>query len=209
MKKIYFLITVMIFLIMSSCKKDEQMSDNLFKYQVSVTKNGVIEPTASVMFIYSETEERIVSCNHNGLAILESAKPVKLIVAMSLGYSNSKELILTDKSEIKINLEDVLKNDDNKTLKSAQYLGTFGVYSTDGNGDVKFRYQGTFANYYCTSYLPWLLTTNDPNGWDGWSLNDFLPWNGKMLLVPRRYQDYHSITYGFSISQALFLNANI
>ncbi|MCD4706098.1 hypothetical protein K8R61_03390 [bacterium] len=89
------------------------------------------------------------------------------------------------------------------------WCGTFGVYETTEEGDVSFKYQGDFKQFYCINYLPclgWGVNGPNPNNWDGWELTDWLPtWKGEKLLVPERYQLYHEYTYGYSISDALYL----
>jgi hypothetical protein len=66
--------------------------------------------------------------------------------------------------------------------------------------------------YYCTTNLPDLSLgvscyKPDPNMWNSIDISDFSPWSGKKLLVPRRYQIWHSAYQGYSISQALFMES--
>lgn len=86
----------------------------------------------------------------------------------------------------------------------------FGVYSTDGGGDVKFRYQYSFTRFTCINSLPWIWYGSwqnpDPNSWLNWSISDFsAPWKGKFLAVPTRLQWWHKNYYGYPIQKALYL----
>lgn len=89
---------------------------------------------------------------------------------------------------------------------SAASLRYFGVYQTDANGDVSFKYKGAFQYFICASDLPWIKGNPNPNDWDKQVLTNWLPtWKGEKLLVPRTYQYYHKLVYGYSISQVLYL----
>lgn len=193
-----------------SCEKNENSfeSPQATSLVAQVIYNGLPEEGAVVMCILSDTEEVVFKCNKSGTVNISVKKPIKMIVAMAPGLNSIIENPEPNQKSLQIYLETVSASNVVRE-KSVAYVGTFGVYDTDGNGDVRFRYQGTFIDYDCINNLPWLGSSPDPNDWDGWDLDDFLPWEGKKLLVPRRYQTYHSTVYGYSISDALILRADI
>jgi hypothetical protein len=173
-------------------------------YNVKAVVNGVGISHAKVIAIIDEKKEIILDCCDDGSVNIKTDLPLQQICCVSSQKSgvvslknNSNNIIVVEMKEISSTL-----------LKSVDTIGTFGVYSTDGNGDVSFRYVGSFQEYYCTSWLPWLGISTNPNDWDGWDLNDWLPtWKGKKLLVPTRYQIFHQSAYGYSISSSLFLTS--
>lgn len=176
-----------------------------FSYEVIVTYENEPVAGATVMCITESDEEILLKCNKRGFVKYETNEQIILMVGMALGLSEVVEI--DDDGEINIQVQEV-KQSEGVQIRS---IGTFGVYSTDGNGDVSFKYQGAFQGYYCINYLPWIgFVSPDPNDWDGWDLTDWLPtWKGKKLLVPARYQTYHQTVYGYSISDALILMALI
>lgn len=210
MKKIIlFLASVFLFY---SCKKDENSSAreslSTKSFKVRVAHNGSPQAGAIVMCMFSDTEDAIFRCNQNGIVSIPITQKIEMIAALAPNLSSIVEKPDINQKEYEMELEVVSLFSANKK-SSAKYIGTFGVYDTDANGDVRFMYQGTFIDYDCINNLPWLGSSPDPNDWDGWDLDDFLPSEGKKLLVPRRYQTYHSTVYGYSISDALILRANI
>lgn len=173
------------------------------EYSITVTTNNV-QSVADVMFVFDNGEDSIISTDINGLVKFKTDKVVLMLVGMKLGHSGVKQIKAEEKI-VSLQLENV-----EITSFEPDWTGTFGVYSTNSDGDVTFKYQGNFINYYCSSYLPYLGESTNPNNWVNWNLTEFtFPWKGKKLLVPRRYQSYHRTVYGFSISQALFLRSNI
>lgn len=202
MKTLIILIVLNISMLLSGC---DFIADSKYSsgYSIEVVKEGV--PTvAEVILIFDDNTDSTLFTNSEGIIIVSSNKIIKTIVGMKLGYCGINQLQSENKSII-VALEKVEINS-----LSNDWIGTFGVYSTNSDGDVTFKYQGTFLNYYCSSYLPYLGEATNPNMWTNWSLTDFTPpWKGKKLLVPRRYQTYHKAVYGYSISHALFLRSNI
>lgn len=201
-KSILFLASSFLTLLIISCSKNDIQSDTkqrVYSYLVKAISNGTPEAGARVIAAIDDTREIIGECDINGNALIESPSPVKIICGVSLGKSGTINIghegnFIIEMTDLKI-----------PRINNVRSIGTFGVYSTDSNGDVSFKYTGTFQGYYCTSYLPNLGLQN-PNSWDGWNLTNWLPtWKGKKLLVPRRYQIYHQTAYGYSISSALFL----
>ena len=211
MKKIVLVCVTLVF-IFCSCNKDEDgfnsEKSSQASFKVEVSSEDILKSNAVVMCIFSDTEEAIFSCDNRGFVDISVQKPIKMIIAMAPGLSSIVENPNYSQGLLQMRLE-VAPSSNLIRKKSAEYIGAFGVYDTDGSGDVRFRYQGTFIDYYCLNNLPWLGSSPDPNDWDGWDLTDFTPWNGKKLLVPRRYQTYHSTVFGYSISDALILEANI
>lgn len=130
------------------------------------------------------------------------------VVAVSHGKTGS----------VKVDLKTTDLRVDLKSLQAPNQLSTtrtlgeywFGVYSTDGNGDVKFRYQFSFIKFTCVNPLPWIWwggwQNPDPNSWVSWDLKGFpTPWKGKFLAVPTRLQWWHQAYYGYPIQKALYL----
>ncbi len=191
-------------LLIISCSKDDtqtNINENSYLYSLRALSHGSPVPGTKIIAITNKADEIIGECDANGDALIQTSSPVITICCVSLGKSG---IINTNREGNFIVEMGDLKNLEIKNTKS---IGTFGVYSTDGNGDVSFKYAGAFQGYYCTSYLPNLGSPN-PNNWDSWDLTNWLPtWKGKKLLVPRKYQIYHQTAYGYSISNALFLMA--
>lgn len=205
MKKIGFLLICLFFFY--SCQKTEDKTfEEVSSLKIKVLHENTPQSTATIMCLSDYGKEVVLKCDKNGEVFINDVDNIKMLVAMA---PNMSAIVENPKNGY---LEIFLENLDETNVKekSAQYVGAFGVYDTDGNGDVRFKYQGDFLYYDCINYLPWLLTSPDPNDWDGWDLTDFpSPWKGKKLLVPTRYQTYHSTVYGYSISGALLLYAEI
>ncbi|MEI7620293.1 MAG: hypothetical protein WCJ57_01850 [Candidatus Falkowbacteria bacterium] len=201
-KTVLILALSLLTLLIISCSKDDNQpsnKENGFTYSIKALSNNFPVSGAKVIAITSNDSEIMVNCDNNGNALIKTLSPIKIICCVSLG--KSKAINVSNNNNFIIKMDDLKK----PNLQNTKSTGTFGVYSTDGNGDVSFKYTGIFQGYYCTSWLPYLGSQN-PNSWDGWNLTNWLPtWKGKKLLVPRRYQIYHQTAYGCSISSALFL----
>jgi len=202
----FLLMGLAITLMLTGCSQvDEQSvagpSSQKVAYEIWVTYNSQSLADAYVIAVFQDDTDTLLKCNASGFVSLESQKPLRGFGAMNLGLSGFTSS--TEPGVIAISVEVVPEPDTTPVALSTYY---FGVYDTDGNGDVRFRYLYNFSYYYCSVYLPWwLLGDKNPNHWDGWDLTDFLPWNGKKLLVPQTYQYYCQVVYGFSISNALIL----
>lgn len=73
---------------------------------------------------------------------------------------------------------------------------------------VRFRYEGDFVRYECTTSLPgWLGVSSDPNHWDTWELLDFVPAKGRRLLIPTRLRIWQRCATGSSLTGSVFLIA--
>lgn len=202
MKKVFILIVVCLSLTIVGC--DLVNDTNIHKdYTVAVNSGTVPQSDALVMFIFTDGTDTIMPVNQNAIASLQTNKSINFVVGMKKGESAIYEATNNNSASINLFLSSV------EIPEIQDWIGTFGAYSTNSDGDVTFRYQGSFLNYYCTSYLPYLGQTTNPNGWDSQNITFPSPWKGKLLLVPRRYQYYHSTVYGYSISLALFLQSNI
>lgn len=175
-----------------------------YEYNFTVTRSGVPIPHASVIVLFSNDSDTLLTCGANGSVALSVGLPVHVVTGASLGVSGTLDSIQPGAVIIPVAEVPIID-----TSAAGKLLATyvFGVYDTDGNGDVRFRYQYTFQYFYCSSWLPgWPYGNPNPNTWTRWTLTDFpAPWKGMKLLVPRRYQYYHQVVYGFSISRALFL----
>jgi len=195
------------------CSKnsDQQSSPTssvkLSQFQVQVTDGSNQVPNAKVLIIYDDNSDLTLSTDTEGKLDFETNKKVSALCAMTLGYSG----YVTDVSpgNIRIAVEAAPAPDTSVVVQKPSATYYFGVYDTDGNGDVRFRYQYNFSYYYCNVWLPgWPYGDPNPNHWDGWNITDCpSPWKGKKLLVPRRYQIYCQNVYGFSISNVLILVA--
>lgn len=211
MKKIFA--TVLLFLFIVGCSEDEHInvvnSQSEKGYLITVVKEDGTRASGVNLLISTEDGDIFTKCNKQGFISLKSEKSIRSVICATLGNSGFT-VVENGSKNIEVKLEGVQK------LRLAKIAGTYGVYSTDGSGDVSFKYQGNFSSYYCTSSMPAYLPgwnpiwqNTDPNTWGGWNLNDWLPtWKGKKLLVPGRCQWYHQSVYGFSISQALFVITN-
>lgn len=203
MKNITFFLMIYLCLQIAGC---DFVTDNKINrdYSVTVTGQDIVQSDADVMILFSDGLDSVLTTDEYGTAHISTEKSITMVIGMKLGFSGIKKCNVNE-DNISVSLQQV-------EIPQIQqdWVGTFGVYSTNSDGDVTFRYQGNFRNYYCSSYLPYLGESTNPNNWGGWPLTEFtLPWKGKKLLVPRRYQVYHRTVYGFSISQALFLQSNI
>lgn len=180
--------------------------EKIFFYKFVVVYDGAPLPLASVMCISKSGEEIYLECNNDGEAEVEVASPITLVCGLYIGLSGVVKVHNSGELEIVVK-----KVNSPSFLATASRTGTFAVYSTNKDGDVTFKYLGKIKSYFCTSKLPSLGSGNyapDPNKWDKKDVSGFKsPYKGKLLYVPRRYQQFHSVVYGFSISQALFLKA--
>ncbi|MDP3964127.1 MAG: hypothetical protein Q8Q20_00500 [bacterium] len=162
--------------------------------------------SSEIMVVYSEDREEYVQTDAEGFFQIDGTLLPKLIVAATEGKTGFVE-VFSDQSVYEITLDEIPTSPGQQSLGAMGWYW-FGVYDTNGDGDVRFRYRYNFSHFYCSSWLPgyWPFPDPNPNHWDSWDLNDFPPpWKGKMLLVPRRHQWWHQAVYGFSISRALFL----
>lgn len=206
MRKLFLFLLINFSLVMVGCEHlmDTHPESN---YKIKVERNGIAQSGATVMFVLNGGMDTSIISNEQGEASLITSASVDIIAGMKPGLSGVKNLRAGELNAT-ISLEDV---DTTKNL--GDVTGTFGVYSTDANGDVVFKYKGIFLNHYCVSWLAPLGTgnnSNNPNSWDVHSPfgNFTAPWKGHRLLVPRRYQTWFKNVYGYSISQGLFLRAN-
>lgn len=175
-----------------------------FEYRINVQHDGNQVAQASVIAIFGNDRDTLLTCSDAGFVSLKTSEPVAVLVGASLGLSGMCQSV--EAGDIRIVLDSVVTSPETAAGKVlAAYV--FGVYDTDGNGDVRFRYQYNFSYFYCSSGLPgWPYGDPNPNHWYSQNQNDFpAPWKCKKLLVPRRYQYYHQAVYGFSLSRALFL----
>jgi hypothetical protein len=202
---LFFLVLfISLFAFSNSAFCKDRDGDINFNYEFTVTNENEPVANAEILCITKSDKEVLLRCDKRGHIKYETNDPIAIAVGMIFGYSGVLEL--NDDGIITIPVQSVPQ----ASAFSTMSIGTFVVYSTDGNGDVSFRYQGTFIRYYCTSWLPYLGISTDPNAWSGWVLTNWLPtWKGKKLLVPTRYQTYHKTAYGYSISSALFLESNL
>lgn len=188
----------------SSNPVSQQGEGTQYVYQINVQRNGNQVAQASVIAIFQSDRDTLLTCSDVGRVTLRANEPVTLLVGASLGFSGMCQPV--EAGDIRITLDSVVASPETAAGKVlAAYV--FGVYDTDGNGDVRFRYQYNFSYFYCSSGLPgWPYGNPNPNSWYSENRNDFpAPWKCKKLLVPRRYQYYHQAVYGFSLSRALFL----
>ena len=128
------------------------------EYSIAVTPNNV-QSIADVMFVFENGEDSIISADANGLVKIKTDKIVTILVGMKLGFSGVKQLNAEEKV-VNLPLEGV-----DTTSYEPDWLGTFGVYSTNSDGDVTFKYQGNFLYYFRSSYLPYLGESTNPNDW--------------------------------------------
>lgn len=197
-------IVLLIVVLLSSCQKESLDAKITSPLKVKVMLNNEPCPNASLICVFTNQSEALLRCDEKGECNLDATN-LKMIVAVAphlhsiVNYPGGQN--------VELSLRPVLSSGGNKSTSS---VATFGVYDTDSNGDVRFRYQGAFQYYYCINSLPSIPPNSpNPNNWDGWTLSDFVPWNGRKLLVPRTYQWYHSAVYGYSISDALMLVSEI
>ncbi len=164
---------------------------------------------AELEVCWSDGSTEYISTDEAGQFSLttDRGRPFSLVAATTglsgnLGINGS-----TDLESVVVQLA-VVESPAEPFLKSADELW-FGVYDTDSHGDVRFRYRYSFRRFGCATWLPGYLGENpNPNTWTSWSLSDFpSPWSGRKLLVPRRFQWWHQVVYGWSISRALYLVA--
>ncbi len=174
-----------------------------------VYDHGMPTQHATVMICFPGDSTLNIQTNQDGSfqAEIPSDLSVKAVLAVALGKAGMTE-VENRMSGLKIDMSAIVQQRQVvPTNATSDYW--FGVYSTDGNGDVKFRYQFAFSRFTCINYLPWLFESTNPNSWLSWDLTDFpSPWKGKFLAVPRRYQDWHKWVYGYPIQQALYLIAS-
>jgi hypothetical protein len=158
-----------------------------------------------VIVILENDRDTLLQVDHEGYARLTTDSKARAAVGASLGLSGMKSI--DQDGQVIIALNPIAIVDSIEKSIAAVYV--FGVYDTDTNGDVRFRYRFNFSYFYCSTSLPgWPYGDPNPNHWMNWNILDFSPWSGKKLLVPRRYQYWHQIVYGFSISRTLLLVAN-
>lgn len=178
----------------------------------TVYDQGVLTKDATVMICFPGDSTLMISPELNGSFKVEIPNDliVKSVVAVTLGKSGMTEVngLLTNLRIDMVPLVDQAK----AVVGNVNGEYWFGAYSTDVNGDVKFRYQYSFIGFRCVNYLPWILWFNgwqnpDPNSWLSWNVTFPSPWKGKFLAVPRRLQDWHNIAYGYPIQRALYLIA--
>lgn len=183
-----------------SCSQNTSVNsiDNNYSYQIKSSAGAI------VIAITNNNAELITACNSNGDAVIKSEEPLNKVCCVVTGKSGIVDV--GNEMNLFAQLSEISKE---KGLAKTTTTGTFGACSTDTHGDAIFRYTGTFQQYYCTSWLPYLGESTNPNKWGGWDLTEWLPtWKGKKLLIPTRYQLYHKTAYGYSISSALFLVSN-
>ncbi|GEM_PF-7009053 len=220
MSKRFFQITCLAVLsaclVVSACS-DKKLANNpgistnpipQYRYSFTVVSGDAAVGQAMILGIFSDKVDTVLSCDLNGQAQLESELALQSALAMAPGKSGVLTTVV--EGENTVNLESV----DTVAVQSPPIIATdyvFGVYDTDGNGDVRFRYRYSFRYFYCSSWLPaWPIGDPNPNHWMSWQISDFSsPWLGKKLLVPRRYQLWHQTVYGRSISRALFLVSSL
>jgi hypothetical protein len=204
-RPIFFVLLSLALVCLLGCSQSNSVNSPNGNYSYSVKavdESGAVQG-ATVIAIIDENSDTTVFCDNQGNASIQSEKPLSKVCCVVLGKSG-----VVDVSSVGDVVVKLTKNPEISLAKTLATLHTFGVYSTDGHGDVSFKYQGMWEGYYCTSWLPNLGETTDPNKWSGWNLTDWpAPWKGKKLLVPTRYQLFHKANYGYSISNALFMIA--
>lgn len=174
--------------------------------QGAVTRNGEAHEAQILVVPIDGGEDVWVSTLPDGTFHVELSSQPSAIVAVANGLF--AELVSPSfEYEVILELVDIPSYASQALPQGLLGEYWWGVYDTDGHGDVRFRYRYNFSRYYCASWLPgWPIGDPNPNHWGGWDLTDFPPpWKGKKLLVPTRYQIWHRAAYGYSISQALYL----
>jgi hypothetical protein len=188
-------------------------------YGVTAVHNEDPAPYAKVIVILQSQKEIFLDCDENGYVEFETSEPVTIIYGTTLGLvgavkpKHSREVVLSLKEIRTQSIVSGITVASSINRSSKKRTGTFGVYSTNSDGDVTFKYMGDAKDYFCTSWIPDLSGGDkkyrpDPNKWDKKSISSFKsPYKGKLLYVPRRYQEFHKYFYGWSISSALFMKA--
>jgi hypothetical protein len=177
-------------------------NDQTFSYQFSVAHDGKPFADAAVIVILSDGSDTLLATDQMGYTEFVSRKQANSAIGVSLGLSGTSTI--ADVGNVPIVLESIPKMAASELNASATYV--FGVYNTNNDGDVRFRYQYNFSYFYCSYWLPWTLWSDpNPNHWTSWGISDFSPWLGKKLLVPRTYQYWYREAYHLPISSALFL----
>jgi hypothetical protein len=180
-------------------------ADGTRTYTVFLTRSGQ-EENITLWFLFPEGREASIELEPEADEYeFESAEPPILAVGISRGEVAIEEVVL-GQTEVFLDLTSPSNNE--SVERSALTEGGVGYYDVDSNGDVRFFFPSTdtFSRFYCTSWLPWLGISGDPNRWTSWDLTDFLPrWRGKKLLVPRRHRIFHRSFYGFDIERALWV----
>jgi len=187
------------------CGQNKALNQDPLVYRLHVVHRGTSVSDASVIGLFTDGTDTIMVCDANGSVNLETDKPLVAVGGVAKGLSGVKSVDCPGNWEVEVQSVLLAKTSAQGVTSAGAYV--FGVYDTDGHGDVRFRYQFNFAYFYCSSGLPgWPYGDPNPNHWTSWNLTDFpYPWKGKKLLVPTRYQWWHQAVYGYSISRALFL----
>lgn len=176
--------------------------DVLYSYQFTLTKDGASVADASVIVILSDGSDTLLATDKMGYTEFVSRKQASSAIGVTFGLSGTSAI--TDVGKVSIVLEPIPKMAASELNANATYV--FGVYDTNNDGDVRFRYQYNFSYFYCSYWLPWTFWSDpNPNHWTSWGISDFSPWLGKKLLVPRTYQYWYREAYHLPISSALFL----
>lgn len=196
--------------VLSGCKGVE----NPAEHSRAVVKGRTVangQPIQSdVIVVWGSKEVTTLVTGPDGYFTVEGKEPPAALIGATTGQTGYAEGPFLDETEVVLSIAPLPKAAGEGS--PAKTLGEywFGVYDTDSNGDVRFRYRYNFSRYVCVNYLPWFPWANpNPNTWNGWDVNSFpSPWKGKKLLVPRTFQYWHRSVYGYSISNALYLIAN-
>jgi len=215
MKRVLLVLVLLVFVLMFGGTMEKTVLGNQdvdaelsnLAYSITVVYKNRPVAYASVICILSSGNEVFLECDKNGNTEIETLEPIIKICGVARGLAGVTTV--EEAGEVKVSVKKVKQL--SRSLAKAARAGTFAVYETDGNGDVKFKYLGTVNRYYCSSHLPILGFGKNypyPSNWDKEDVSYPSPWKGKKLYVPRRYQLYHERVYGYSISRALFLVAD-